>query len=138
VFGAPRPSGSEGLTEDERLWIRSVPSIPEAQPAQQGEGQGLPGADAAAEISGGGGESVHGGAGGGEAVHGEAGAAAPTVTAEGVDLTGLVDDFERKLILQALARSKGVKSRAAEMLGIKRTTLVEKMKKKNIVFKAEG
>jgi len=130
VFGAPRPSGSEGLTEDERLWIRSVPSIPEAQPAQQGEGLAFPGAAgavAAAEIS-----------GGGESVHGGAGAAAPTVTAEGVDLTGLVDDFERKLILQALARSKGVKSRAAEMLGIKRTTLVEKMKKKSIVFKAEG
>jgi len=142
VFGAPRPGSSEGLSEDERLWIRSVPSIPEAQPAQQGEGQGFPGAAGAAtaaEISGGGGgESVHGGAGGGESVHGGAGTAAPTVSAEGVDLTGLVDDFERKLILQALARSKGVKSRAAEMLGIKRTTLVEKMKKKNIVFKAEG
>jgi DNA-binding NtrC family response regulator len=127
VFGAPRPGSSEGLSEDERLWIRSVPSIPEAQPAQQEEGLGFPGVAAAAEIS-----------GGGESVQGGAGAAAPTVTAEGVDLTGLVDDFERKLILQALARSKGVKSRAAEMLGIKRTTLVEKMKKKNIVFKAEG
>jgi DNA-binding NtrC family response regulator len=126
VFGAPRPGSSEGLSEDERLWIRSVPSIPEAQPAQQEKKQGFPGAAPAAEI------------GGGESVQGGAGAAAPTVTAEGVDLTGLVDDFERKLILQALARSKGVKSRAAEMLGIKRTTLVEKMKKKNIVFKAEG
>ncbi|HUT24895.1 MAG TPA: sigma-54 dependent transcriptional regulator [Sumerlaeia bacterium] len=53
---------------------------------------------------------------------------------EGTDLNQLVDRFERQLILEALGRSGGVKSRAAELLGVKRTTLVEKMKKKNIVF----
>jgi DNA-binding NtrC family response regulator len=52
----------------------------------------------------------------------------------GMDLTGLVDDFERGMILRALEKCDGVKSRAAEMLGIKRTTLVEKMKKKSILF----
>ena len=56
------------------------------------------------------------------------------VLREGTDLNELVDRFERQLILEGLERSGGVKSRAAELLGIKRTTLVEKMKKKNIVF----
>ncbi|MBN1868447.1 helix-turn-helix domain-containing protein [Candidatus Sumerlaeota bacterium] len=54
---------------------------------------------------------------------------------EGIDLTGLVDKFERKLIIEALGKSQGVRSRAADLLGIKRTTLVEKMKKKKIVYK---
>ena len=52
---------------------------------------------------------------------------------DGINLDSLVDTFERQLIEQALEKTRGVKSRAAEMLGIKRTTLVEKMKKKNIV-----
>ena len=51
-----------------------------------------------------------------------------------VDLGDLVDEYERRLIVDALEKSNGVKSRAAKILGIKRTTLVEKMKKKNIVF----
>jgi DNA-binding NtrC family response regulator len=51
-----------------------------------------------------------------------------------VDLGDLVDEYERRLILDALEKSNGVKSRAAKILGIKRTTLVEKMKKKNIAF----
>ncbi|HBF35208.1 TPA: DNA-binding response regulator [Candidatus Sumerlaeota bacterium] len=53
---------------------------------------------------------------------------------DGVNLDTLVDNFERQLVVQALEKTRGVKSRAAEMLGIKRTTLVEKMKKKNIVY----
>ena len=43
-----------------------------------------------------------------------------------------VKDFERKLIVEALERSGGVRSRAAEDLNMKRTTLVEKIKKLNL------
>jgi two-component system response regulator AtoC len=49
---------------------------------------------------------------------------------EGIDLPGVLDDFERQLISKALDLSNGVKSRAAQLLGLNRTTLVEKMKKK--------
>ncbi|MFW6303641.1 MAG: sigma-54-dependent transcriptional regulator [Candidatus Sumerlaeota bacterium] len=55
-----------------------------------------------------------------------------------VTLSGLVDDFERALILDALEKNNGVKSRAARQLGIKRTTLVEKMKKKDILYEKSG
>lgn len=51
---------------------------------------------------------------------------------EGVDLNAMVDDMERKLILQALEKSGGVKKKAAELLGLNRTTLLEKLKKKGI------
>jgi DNA-binding NtrC family response regulator len=50
----------------------------------------------------------------------------------GVDFNSLTDDFERKLILKALALSKGNKKRAAKLLNLKRTTLLEKIKKKDI------
>jgi transcriptional regulator with GAF, ATPase, and Fis domain len=50
------------------------------------------------------------------------------------NLNDLIDRFEREMILKALQHSNGVKNRAAHLLGIKRTTLVEKMKKKNISF----
>lgn len=46
-------------------------------------------------------------------------------------LDSAVKDFERKLILDALDKCDGVKSKAAKLLNIKRTTLVEKMKKQN-------
>ncbi len=48
---------------------------------------------------------------------------------EGVSLPQALREFERSLILQALEASGGVKSRAARLLGIKRTTLIEKMKR---------
>jgi len=51
---------------------------------------------------------------------------------EGVDLNGLVDYEETKMIYEALKRTKGNKNRAAKLLGLKRTTLVEKIKKKGI------
>jgi transcriptional regulator with GAF, ATPase, and Fis domain len=56
----------------------------------------------------------------------------PTLPAEGLDLKKAVDEFERALILQALSRSDGVKNRAAQLLGMNRTTLVEKLKKKGM------
>ena len=48
---------------------------------------------------------------------------------DGVDMTELVALLERTLILQAMDRSKQVKARAAALLNINRTTLVEKIKR---------
>jgi len=48
---------------------------------------------------------------------------------QGVDLNSLVEEIERNLISQAMRKSQGIKSKAAELLGLKRTTLLEKIKK---------
>jgi len=47
----------------------------------------------------------------------------------------MVTNFERELILKALAQSSGVKNKAAKLLNMNRTTLVEKMKKLRIPTK---
>jgi DNA-binding NtrC family response regulator len=52
----------------------------------------------------------------------------------GICLNSAVDEFENNLIMQALARSGGNKKEAALLLNLKRTTLIEKLKKKNLVF----
>jgi transcriptional regulator with PAS, ATPase and Fis domain len=61
---------------------------------------------------------------------------APAETAklseQGILFADVVQAFERDLILQALHRSNWVKSRAAQLLHLNRTTLLEKMKKQNI------
>jgi len=43
-----------------------------------------------------------------------------------------VKDYEKKIILEALERSNWIKSKAAKLLNINRTTLVAKIKKQNI------
>ena len=48
---------------------------------------------------------------------------------EGIDLGALVADIERDLIQRSLERSGGNKGRAARLLNLKRTTLVEKLKR---------
>jgi transcriptional regulator with GAF, ATPase, and Fis domain len=48
----------------------------------------------------------------------------------GMTLKDFLDAIEDRLIEEALGRSDGVKNQAAELLGIKRTTLIEKLKKK--------
>jgi len=58
--------------------------------------------------------------------------------AEGVDLNAVLNDMEKGLILQALERSAGVKKKAAELLGLNRTTLLEKLKKKGIELPSQG
>jgi sigma-54 specific flagellar transcriptional regulator A len=63
----------------------------------------------------------------------ESGLASPPLP-DSATLNDLVGGYEESLILDALARCGGVKSRAARALGIKRTTLVEKMKKRGIAF----
>jgi DNA-binding NtrC family response regulator len=41
----------------------------------------------------------------------------------------MVSQFEKDLLLQALCKSSGVKNRAAKLLNLNRTTLVEKLKR---------
>lgn len=53
---------------------------------------------------------------------------------EGINLKELLDNLENRLILDALQRTGGVKNKAAKLLGLNRTTLIEKMKKKQIDF----
>lgn len=48
---------------------------------------------------------------------------------EGVNLKEMLADLEVELIRQALESQEGVVARAADLLGMRRTTLVEKMKK---------
>jgi len=48
----------------------------------------------------------------------------------GMGLKEFLDTAEARLVDEALAQSDGVKNRAAELLGIKRTTLIEKLKKR--------
>jgi transcriptional regulator with GAF, ATPase, and Fis domain len=59
------------------------------------------------------------------------------LSSEGVDLNIVLDEIENNMIIQALEMSKGVKSKAASLLGLNRTTLIEKMKKKSIDFQTK-
>jgi DNA-binding NtrC family response regulator len=52
---------------------------------------------------------------------------------EGLDFNAAVDEFERNLIVQALEKTGWVKNQAASLLGLNRTTLVEKIKKKGLI-----
>lgn len=51
---------------------------------------------------------------------------------EGVDLKKILSDIEDSLILQALGVTSGNKNQASKLLGLNRTTLIEKMKKKSL------
>ena len=51
---------------------------------------------------------------------------------EGVDFNALVSAYEEQLIRGALEVAGGVKNQAAKLLGLNRTTLVEKMRKKGL------
>ncbi|HEB51387.1 MAG TPA: sigma-54-dependent Fis family transcriptional regulator [Desulfobulbus sp.] len=51
---------------------------------------------------------------------------------EGVDFNALVNEFETRLIIQALKMTEGNKKEAARILNLKRTTLLEKIKKKEL------
>ncbi len=52
---------------------------------------------------------------------------------DGISLNSAVEQLERDLISQALDRTQWNKNRAAQLLGLNRTTLLEKIKKRNIV-----
>ena len=53
----------------------------------------------------------------------------PDFTAEGIDLNTAVSEFEKNLIYQSLEKTDWVKNKAAKLLQVKRTTLVEKIKR---------
>ena len=55
-----------------------------------------------------------------------------------VNLMQELERYENRLILEALRRSNGVTSRAAQLLNLNRTTLVEKMKRKGLDAKVHG
>jgi DNA-binding NtrC family response regulator len=48
---------------------------------------------------------------------------------EGIDFQTVVTDMERELIMQSLRRTNGNKKLAAKLLSLKRTTLIEKIKR---------
>ena len=50
----------------------------------------------------------------------------------GINLNEIVSTMERNLIMKALERTAGVRSKAAQLLGLNRTTLLEKLKKMGI------
>jgi sigma-54 specific flagellar transcriptional regulator A len=54
------------------------------------------------------------------------------LTEEGIDLRSRMSEIERTLIVQALDLSGGVVAKAAKLLGLQRTTLVEKMRKQGL------
>jgi len=56
-----------------------------------------------------------------------------TFPMEGLDFNSIVDQFENILILHALERTGWNRNRAAGLLRLNRTTLVEKLKKKQLV-----
>lgn len=51
---------------------------------------------------------------------------------DGIDLKETINQIEDSLILQALSKTSGNKNQASKLLKINRTTLIEKLKKKNL------
>ncbi|MBK9294332.1 MAG: sigma-54-dependent Fis family transcriptional regulator [Oligoflexia bacterium] len=56
-----------------------------------------------------------------------------TVPEKGLDFNSAVDNFENALIMQALERTSWNRNKAANLLNLNRTTLVEKIKKKGLI-----
>jgi len=56
------------------------------------------------------------------------------IPSEGMSFNTMVTNFEKQLIHQALKKTSGVKNKAAQLLNMNRTTLVEKMKKLQIKY----
>ncbi|OHB32545.1 MAG: Fis family transcriptional regulator [Desulfuromonadaceae bacterium GWC2_58_13] len=58
----------------------------------------------------------------------------PRVSADGVNMPATIETIERSMIREAMDLAGGVKARAAALLSINRTTLVEKIKRLNLDF----
>jgi two-component system response regulator AtoC len=58
--------------------------------------------------------------------------AIPDLPDEGTDLRAMLEQVEERMIAEALERTGGNKNRAAELLGLNRTTLVEKLRRKRV------
>ncbi len=61
---------------------------------------------------------------------------APQIPPQGLSFRDVVDQFESDLIRQALEITHGNKNRAAQLIQMNRTTMLEKMKKKGVKFDA--
>jgi DNA-binding NtrC family response regulator len=53
------------------------------------------------------------------------------VHTQSTGLKEFMDEIESRILQEALQETDGIKNKAAELLGIKRTTLIEKLKKRN-------
>ena len=62
----------------------------------------------------------------------QSGTMAKALPAGGIDLRAAVEQYENQLIAQALERTGRNKNRAAQLLGLNRTTLVEMLKRKGL------
>lgn len=51
---------------------------------------------------------------------------------EGISLDNALNEFEKRLILQALNKTGWIKNKAAQLLNLNRTTLIEKIKRQNL------
>ena len=58
-------------------------------------------------------------------------------TEDGIHLSNEVEQYENQLIVEALRKANGVTARAAQLLHVNRTTLVEKLKRKGFDVKAQ-
>jgi DNA-binding NtrC family response regulator len=56
----------------------------------------------------------------------------PNLPEDGTDLRAMLEAVEERMIGEALERTGGNKNRAAELLGLNRTTLVEKLRRKRV------
>ena len=56
----------------------------------------------------------------------------PELPEDGTDLRAMLEAVEDRMIGEALERTGGNKNRAAELLGLNRTTLVEKLRRKRV------
>jgi transcriptional regulator with GAF, ATPase, and Fis domain len=59
---------------------------------------------------------------------------APQIPPQGLNFRNVVDQFESDIILQALEITHGNKNRAAQLIQMNRTTMLEKMKKTGVKF----
>jgi len=59
-------------------------------------------------------------------------------TDQGVSLSRELEQLEHRLIVGALRRANGITSKAAQLLQVNRTTLVEKLKRKGLAPKAQS
>ena len=59
-------------------------------------------------------------------------------TDQGVSLSRELEQLEHRLIVGALRRANGITSKAAQLLQVNRTTLVEKLKRKGLATKAQS
>jgi DNA-binding NtrC family response regulator len=57
---------------------------------------------------------------------------------DGINLTKELEHYENRLIGEALRKANGITSRAAQLLQVNRTTLVEKLKRKGFDPKSHG